>query len=218
LIIAPDRELLERFYREVYLPAFATQREPIDAWHAALAGERGYALTIRVALEGSEIRGGIAYELYPRSRCGLVTYMVVAPSARRSGLGRELQMAATRELRDRGALAVFGEVNDPRSSHDGESADEAWTRLERNQRWGARVVDVRYVQPDLGHGRDRGLLLIALDEQRRELPGELVRGFVAELFEANEGGPPDAELRAVLDAMPYSITTSLIGRTPSPAG
>src|SRR5207245_1628718 len=92
---------------------------------------------------------------YPRSGSGLVTYIVVAPTARERGLGRELLATAVDELHAAGAPAVFGEVNDPRLRA---------SQLERFVRWGARVLDVRYVQPALGRhlARDRGLLLLAL--------------------------------------------------------
>jgi hypothetical protein len=153
---------------------------------------------VRAAYRDDELAGGIAYEWYPTSACGLVTYMVVAPTHRRAGLGNELQRAAVRELASRGARAVFGEVDDP-SVRDGKAAEVAWRRLERNQRWGARVLDVRYVQPALGAGlvRDRGLVLIALANDVAlpgDLPGRVVAAFVRELYAATEGGEPDPEI------------------------
>ena len=211
----PDRSLLERFYREVYLDAFGAQREPLEAWLDALEGRAPYRLTVQVALDDTgAILGGVCAEHYPRSACGLVTYMVVAPAMRRCGLGKRWLAEATAGLRAAGARAVFGEVNDPRVARAAESADHAWVRLERNQRWGARVVATRYVQPALGDGleRDRGLVLIALDEARAELPGALVRGFVEELFEANERRAPDAEVRAVLDGIPDPVPLVQLSR------
>src|SRR5829696_3956917 len=112
---APAHErLLDAFYRGIYLDAFAAQREPLEVWKRALRGELPYRQTIRLALDGDRIVAGISYELYPRSRCGLVTYNVVAPAARRGGLGRQLLDGAIAELFAAGARAVFGEVDDPR--------------------------------------------------------------------------------------------------------
>jgi len=189
--VGADDPLLAEFYRSIYLDAFASQREPLEAWQRALRGERPYALTISVVLDGDAIAGGIAYELYPTSRCGLVTYMVVAPAYRRAGLGKHMQGDAVAELRARGARAVFGEIDDPRTR-----GEVARKRLERNQRWGARVVDTRYVQPALGPGleRDRELILIALAPTGDTMAGEIVDSFIRELYLATETGPPDREI------------------------
>jgi hypothetical protein len=142
---------------------------------------------VTLAMDGGEIAGGIAHELYPRSRCGFLTYLVVAPSARRQGLGRELLENATKTLYGSGAIAVFGEVNDPRVH-----GEAARPRLARFVRWGARVLDVDYVQPSLGEGleRDRGLCLIAWpypEMAMPDLPAATIRHFIDELYEATEG-------------------------------
>ncbi len=157
---------------------------------------------MRVALDGSDLVGGIAYERYPASACGLLTYMVVAPGSRCRGLGRRLLDEAARALYAGGARAVFGEVNDPRVH-----GAAAWPRLERFVRWGARVVDIGYVQPSLGAGllRDRGLRLVAFAGDAplpRSLPGEVVRGFLRELYQVTERAPLDGELQALLDGIP----------------
>lgn len=141
-------------------------------------------MAVRVALDDAEnIVGGIASELYPNSRCGLVTYMVVAPHARERGLGRRLLDEAARSLYDADAVAVLGEVNDPRVH--GESARP---RLERFLRWGARQLDVAYVQPSLGEGlpRDHGLCLIVFPPVPN-VTSEQISGFIDELYRATEG-------------------------------
>src|SRR5688572_32758917 len=115
--VMPDpahEPLLDAFYRGIYRAAFEHQREPLDVWKRALRGELPYRQTIRLALDGGEVVAGISYERYPRSGCGLVTYMVVAPHARRAGLGQRLQTEAAAELFAGGAPAVFGELDDPR--------------------------------------------------------------------------------------------------------
>ncbi|HUS33290.1 MAG TPA: GNAT family N-acetyltransferase [Kofleriaceae bacterium] len=175
-IITPDREQLARFHAGIYLDAFAAHREPLESW----LSPRGYAFHARLVLDGDDIVGGITYELYPKSRCGLVTYMVVAPRARGRGLGRMLFMSAARELYAAGAKLVLGEVH--------RSAPE---RLARFDRWGARVVDVAYVQPSLGPGleRDDGLCLIVLPPVPRVVEEGVVKAFIAELYEVTEGAP-----------------------------
>lgn len=205
-----DEELLEEFHGGIYWDAFAEQQEPVAVWKRALwGGASPYELTIRIAGRAlrdrarREILGGIAFERYPRSGAGLVTYMVIAPAAQRQGLGRQLQRAAAATLFAAGAPAVFGEVNDPRLIGHGvdEPLDAMWRRLERNQAWGARVVDVRYVQPALAPGlaRDHGLCLIALAGAQplpQAMAGGIVRDFIDELYAITEGVAPDRELLA----------------------
>jgi GNAT superfamily N-acetyltransferase len=204
--------LLERFHGGLYLSAFAAQAEPLEVWKWALwSDEAPYRMTLQLALEGDSIMGGIAFELYPRSGCGLVTYVVVAPEARRGGLGKTLRSGAARTLYGDGARAVFGEVNDPRAPHSYETAEESWRRLERYQRWGSRVLDIRYVQPSLGEGleRDRGLVLLrhAGDAPPLDrMPGSVVKGFIAEFYAITEDGREvDEELRAILDGVPDEV-------------
>jgi GNAT superfamily N-acetyltransferase len=205
-----DEGLLDEFHGGVYWDAFPDQQEPVEVWKRALwGGAAPYQLTIRIAGRAlrdrarREILGGIAFEHYPASGCGLVTYMVISPAVRRQGLGRRLQREAALAMFADGARAVFGEVNDPRLAGQGvdEPIESMWRRLERNQAWGARVVAARYVQPALAPGltRDRGLCLIALAGEQplpAAMSGAIVRGFVDELYAATEGGAPDADLVA----------------------
>src|SRR5262245_8016475 len=200
-VAAEDAELLERFYRELYLTEFAHQREPLEAWQRALAGDQPYRMFVRLAVEHDTILGGITYEEYPASACGFITYVVVAPSGRRGGLGKRLVFDAVDALFARGARAVFGEMRDPRKRESG------WERIERFQRWGCRIVDTRYVQPSLGPGleRDRELVLIAHPPLHDSIAGETVRAFIAELHQVTERREPDDELRAILDEVPEVV-------------
>ena len=171
--IGADDARLATFHAGIYMDAFAAHQEPLAVWQRALRGELAYALTVRLAIEDGAIVGGIAFELYPRSRCGLMTYMVVAPAAQRRGLGERLFRGAAGDLRARGARAVLGEVH-------GEE------RLRRFAKWGAQVVDVPYVQPSLAPGlpRDPDLVLIAVGPAERSD----VLTFIDELYETCEGG------------------------------
>lgn len=198
---ARDVDLLRAFHDDVYLPEFAHQREPFDAWVTALRGDAPYHLTALVATDDAGVVAGVVAERYPRSGCGLVTYLAVAPRGRGAGLGGWLLHDA------RAALApvhlVLGEISDPRR-HPGAAADAAWDRLRRFQRWGARVIDVPYVQPDLGAGlgRDRGLVLVAFldDPDAAAIDGPPLAAFLRELYEVVEGATLDPELDAMLRA------------------
>jgi hypothetical protein len=191
--------LLRRFYDDVYLPAFAHQREPLDAWLEQLWGANPapYQLTITLAMTGDTIDGGIVGELYPTSQCAILTYMVVAPHARRAGLGCALLDGARRAHAARGARAVFAEV-----------ATDNHERIDRFVRWGARILDCTYVQPDLGYGRDRALHLMAFFEQPPStIDGAVVAAFLREFYAVTERRDPDAdaELGPLLAAIPDQV-------------
>lgn len=192
-----DDPRLAAFHAGIYAAAFPLQQEPLAAWRRALRGEAAYAIAIALAVEADAIVAGVIAEHYPRSRCGLVTYLAVAPSHRRRGLGEALLRAAAEREYAAGARAVFGEVDDPRVH----GTEVARARLARFVRWGARVADVRYIQPALGEGlaRDARLCLIVVPgDPARALPTTLagadVRAFVDEFYAATEHGPPPAEL------------------------
>ncbi len=193
-----DEALLEAFHGGIYRDAFA-KPEPLDVWKARLWSPAPYRLRIRLARDGA-IVGGVCFEHYPRSRCGLITYLVVEPRWRGQGLGERLHREAVAALQAAGAPAVFGELATP-----GGVADAA--ALARFRRWGARIVGTRYIQPALGPGlaRDRDLLLLAYGTPP-VLPGAIVRDFIAELHELTEGRAADDELTAMLAAIPETVT------------
>ena len=170
---------LAAFHGGIYWDAFAAQHEPLDVWHRARRGELPYALWVRLAFDGTGIAGGICFERYPVTRCGLLTYMVVAPRARGQGLGRALVDDALRVLSD--APAVYGEVNDP-ATQTREPAAVAVQRLAMFERWGATPVEMHYVQPALADSLapDTTLRLLAW----RNASPALAARFVDELGEA----------------------------------
>jgi len=215
-VIGPgDLALLERFYRDVYLPAFAHQREPLEAWTTRLVTpDAAYEHTIVLAGQDLDdaargrIDGGVVFERYPRSRCGFVTYLVVSPASRRGGLGTELLRHACAALRARGVALIVAEVHDPDQADDREVARRRVAFFEARH---ARVLDVAYVQPDLGAGlgRDHALRLLALFDGAPPpfVDGEVVRAFVAELYDAVEGGHDDVATRAMLEAIGPRVAT-----------
>jgi hypothetical protein len=99
-------------------------------------------------------------------------------------------------------------VSDPAAGGDPEAARRlAWFR-----RLGARVLEVPYVQPDLGAGlgRDRHLLLLGLFDEPApaSVDGARVSAFLRGLYAATEGPADDDEVRAMHAAIGARVALS----------
>ena len=134
-----------------------------------------YQHWVRVAV-AETIAGGIVFERYPETGCGLLTYLVVAPAARGQGVARQLVEHALAVLAD--APAVFAEVNDPRTQTR-EPRVVAERRLAMFERWGARPLDTAYVQPALGPSLapDTTLRLLAWGDPDPVLTAQFIDEF-----------------------------------------
>jgi hypothetical protein len=142
--------------------------------------------------------GLVGCEYYERSAAGLVTYVAVAERGRRKRVGRGLMLEARRALAQdaraagRELAALFGEVHEPTRVQPGTDVMPPRERVAVMARYGAKRVPIPYVQPSLGDGRPRSdaLMLVAFPTHEpdvRTVPGEAVRTFLAELYEASEG-------------------------------
>ena len=201
-----DGDLLQQVYKDLYLACFtdpdeqedleqyrerlfdAQKPSPQPETHFLVAGERLSDPEMRA------ISGMLIFELYRESSCGLLTYLAVAPADRSRGLGRKLTRRAieilSKECAETGGLrAVFAETHDP--ALIGPAADAMFPRdrIEVMKRLGARLVPVRYVQPELrpGDGRSRKLLLITfpiIPNEPRVVSGPALLGFLNEFYRA----------------------------------
>ncbi len=218
-----DDGIVREFYQDLYLPAFpvAEHREDLETWLGSLwapaddAGWRRVLLIAGTELEDRarrEIWGGHMLEFYPRSSCGLLAYLVVAPGRRRQGWARALvdrgMAALDAEARAGGGTvrAVFAECEDPRHKPPGEDA-EAWERMGALTRLGARVIDVPYTAPALRRGgrraRDLLLLYFRRPERPETPPRPVILEFLREFYEALGVADPgaDPDLRATEAAL-----------------
>jgi len=142
----PDEELLRAFYDELYLPAFPTpeHQEEIDVWIRELwdaptaSPSRRFLLVAGTDLKDPTRRrlaGGHMFEYYPKSRCGLLSYIVVDRNSRRQGLGGRLTAKGLSMLSGAARTAgttlqvVFAECEDPVKVGQ-DHASKAWERLE----------------------------------------------------------------------------------------
>jgi len=203
------KQLLPEIYARLYTPNFPDTREqeqPAD-WLPRL--ERGrpeppqpltYILVAGDNLQsddtGREVHGFIVAELYQRSMCALLTYVVVSDDARNRGLGRELVNHARDLLNSKadqlgGHLeAIFAEVDNPHASVQRRAGLDPYARVNVMYRLGARHVPIEYVQPELhkGQGSSADLMLMAFPIDHgmplATMPAKLLKDFLDEFCQA----------------------------------
>jgi GNAT superfamily N-acetyltransferase len=190
---APTRfESLLAAFRAGYARTFAgDEAESDDAWEARILGRPPPQPVMRIVVvlapaDGHEhVIGGAAVEYYRASGCALLTYLYVddAGGHRRRGLGRRLGSAAREACAGLGPMhALLAEAewpaHLPQPQFTPDDVARAQARLGFFARIGARAIDVDYVQPALGPGRQpvpwlRLLLLPApllVDDERLRTP------------------------------------------------
>jgi GNAT superfamily N-acetyltransferase len=203
---APRFARLFAGFARIYHAAFpdASEREREEDWIARLRGRQlppqPDVLVLLAVADGDRVLGGVCVEHYRTSQCGLVTYIAVERQHRGAGVARALMRAAVDRLaaaaRDQGVPlhAVFAEAEDPAKVDPG-LRETARERLLVLGRFGARAVDLRYVQPELsgGGGRARHLVLLRLDGDDAPIDRALVRDFLHEFYRALGIADPEAD-------------------------
>lgn len=223
----PRPELFAAFV-DLYLRTFTdpSEREDPAQWPARLYDNppppqpRMHLLVAHDNTSAAaEFWGGIAFEYYRDSRCGLLTYLVTATGRRRRGLARRLVVRAIQLLhedaREQGAelRAVFAEAEDPERVPARGNSMPPRARLDALARLGAYRVDIPYVQPRLDGGSEpcRHLLLLAFHPdgaQVRHIDGTLVRTFLHEFYRALGVAQPhrDEDFRTMERVLETSAT------------
>lgn len=221
----PRSELLAAFV-DLYTRTFtdASEREDPAEWPPRLYGELPAPqprMHLLVAVDDHaqppRLLGGIAFEYYRDSGCGLLTYLVTDPEQRRRGLARRLVHQAIGLLQDDARAqgtelrGVFAEAEDPAQVNSDGNAMAPRERLQALARLGARRIDIPYVQPALagGAGRCRHLLLLAFHPQADGIEGAALRDFLHEFYRALGVATPerDADFRAMTQTL--AETTAL---------
>jgi GNAT superfamily N-acetyltransferase len=154
----------------------------------------------------TQILGGLVFEFYRNSECGLLTYLAVDPAYRRYGLGKELINTAigilkkdAEEKEGASLRAVFSETEDPEKVGEYGNAMSPKERLMAFRRLGAFWIDIPYVQPSLeeGSGRCRHLLLLAFyafNETPQKIEGAVIQNFLYEFYQALGVGHPESDV------------------------
>ncbi len=197
-----DPNLLQSFvnlYDETFTDP--TEREDPLQWSQRLSGPKSLnpRTHLLVALASTDdppdIIGGLMFEYYRESGCGLLTYLVVATRHRNRGVARELVSRARAILEQDAALAecsleaVFAETEDPAQVDAGSTSMDPNRRLAALYGLGGRWIDIPYVQPELqrGIGRSRHLLLVAMcptasAKESDSISGQVLRAFLDEYY------------------------------------
>jgi GNAT superfamily N-acetyltransferase len=117
---------------------------------------------VLVIEEGDRVVGGSIFSYVPRTACGFSEYLVLEPESRGRGLGRKLfdRRKAILDARANGhCRGLFIEVDSPERTPpemlaaDRETGLDEYERLRLFAHLGFQRVDVAYVQPPLGAGK-----------------------------------------------------------------
>jgi GNAT superfamily N-acetyltransferase len=205
--------LLSSVYLRVLVPSFdRNELLPISAISDGIEG--GATSAAAVLDEAGYPHAAIVAEWDDRSRVLLLSYMAVIPGSRGMGVGGRLyeEMMAEWRTAYRPCLIV-AEVDRPDCFEVDDAYGDPSARLRFYGRYGARVLDLPYFQPQLTASRSRvyGMVLLALhvDSELRgpdgdsTVAGHALRTFLEDYLAVEEdpkdSGQADALLRA-LDA------------------
>lgn len=160
-------EWLVKFYEELLEPAFSVFPDELDSlstFYFSLnnLSTEPYKLHITLLVDTCKILAGCCYEYYPKSKCCLLTYIVVSDESKGQGLSKILISEMLQQIQSHyGKIdAIFAESNSDKV--DG-SKDVMNPKLRRQilNRLGFSYLDIDYVQPPLSEELDkcRNLLL-----------------------------------------------------------
>ena len=145
---------------------------------------------IILAFEGKKMVGGTIFELFPKTRCGLLSYFCVLPEYRRLGLGSVfIRMALDSidsdsiKLNGKKCHALFLETNNPlRVSKD---VFDPLVRIKALRKIGCHLLEFPYVQPPLAPGQIPDTNLVFLCVRRdvdKFFEGNIVLDFLKEFW------------------------------------
>ena len=141
-----DENLLTRFYDELLVPNFGMHADELEPLYIFKKVQSNYKLFVTLLLEDQDIIGGCVFEFYPKSKCGLLTYIAIKPQHRNKGLSRILVDEALNQLGN--INAIFLETNADTVSID---VMKPSTRRMILYKLGFRPIHIDYVQPPLSN-------------------------------------------------------------------
>ncbi len=201
-------ELLKKAYNEIYVPAFPNddERENLDLWTNKLKSKsRSSADKYVIIIAGNDlddasacfIKGISVGIYYDDAQSGLMAYNAIRPECRNEGLGRQLVDARVEALHGIAASkghdlkGIFLEAHDP--VHPCNNGYDSQKRVDKFESWGARKIDVDYIQPALAgdKGKPRDLLLMAYPVNGVYPTPGLTEEFLHALYKGHGHEPPE---------------------------
>lgn len=155
-------EEIGEFYTSVYIDNFPeNERDSIENLiDRTLKIKSNNHHDIILCYQGNELAGGIVFDYFKKSNCGVIEYVVVSPKYRGRRIAKKLVAKATADIcnysKNNRPEAIFIEVEDP-EKHEFPTKETAQNNINRLQLWGNSMynkVDITYVQPSLGHGQE----------------------------------------------------------------
>ncbi len=184
-----DEALLSTWYYQILKPNFPMddEVESLESFKQGLLAEPNdddamlLEIVLAVRWEGNQsvIGGGVVYEYYFDSNCGLISFLVVSRVARGQGLSRILVEMAAQELEvlsveDGGALAgcnaIFLETNAAQAVTMEQDVMDPRLRHLIYHKMGFKLVDFPYVMPPLGLGMPKVYYLLLLVYMTHKIP------------------------------------------------
>ena len=175
--VPDDIALLQRFYRDVYLPEFPDpdERESLANMihYLELKGQGWYGANnyhIVLMLECDRPVAGTVCDYLASADSGVIEFLAVAPDRRRHGLGKRLLhwiestlLADAGSRTTRALSCIVAEMHDPRLPDAHHASLDPLARARIWSKWGYRKLDFDYVQPPLSATQQaaRHLMLLA---------------------------------------------------------
>jgi hypothetical protein len=184
--LSPDA--LEHVYETLLQPVFRSEElMTLDELRSAYT--TGSSDPSCVLQEGDIPVAVMLGEWYASHRLLLLAYMAVSSHMRSQGLGARLMTTVLPRWYSKQPNAiVIAEVDDPRCWASSEEGGDPEARLRFYERYGGRLLPLRYFQPSLRPGSDRvhGMFLLSLHSSGK-LSADVLREFLSEYFTVCEG-------------------------------
>lgn len=206
LLVKPnDRqalELLAKAYVDIYQRTFhLCEEEVISCWVDTLQGKNPH-LDIVIVLAGDNLQStkptlkGMSIAYYQKTRdIGWLAYNAIDPAHRAANLGRVMVDVRRQELLEcaqrngKSLKAVFFSCADPaKVKRENDSIDPS-KRLKIFEKWGARMIDIDYVQPllhtsDISKDSDMVLMNYPHPKTGTYATAAEVRDYITGIYEA----------------------------------